>query len=100
MKRFLTVIATSLVAFGAASGLMLTSLNASAEGLDSDICYILREYNGRLALFTDGGDEPLTVYSSPLTSLYPGDLELLREGVRLKTRAEVARLLSDLSIDG
>ena len=73
------------------------SLTASAEDV---VCFVLREHNGRIALFSESSDEPLAVYKTPLTSLYPGDIELLREGIRLKDRAEVARLIADLGIDG
>ena len=72
------------------------SLTASAEDA---VCFVLCEYNGRIALFSESSDEPLAVYKTPLTSLYPGDIELLREGIRLKNRTEVTRLIADLGID-
>ena len=66
---------------------------------EDTVCFVLREYNGRIALFSESSDEPLAIYKMPLTSLYPGDIELLREGIRLKNRAEVSRLIADLGID-
>lgn len=78
----------------------LMSVNASATSEGDTVCFVLREYNGRIALFIESSDEPLAVYKMPLTSLYPGDVELLREGIRLKNRAEVTRLIADLGIDG
>lgn len=83
-----------------AAALLLTApaftLSAAAE---DTVCFVLREYNGRIALFSESSDEPLAVYKMPLTSLYPGDMALLREGIRLKNRAEVTRLIADLGID-
>lgn len=72
---------------------------ASAASAEDAVCFVLREYNGRIALFSESSDEPLAVYKTPLTSLFPGDIELLREGIRLKNRAEVTRLIADLGID-
>ena len=84
-----------------AAALLLTAqtltFGASAE---DTVCFVLREYNGRIALFSESEEEPLAVYKTPLTALYPGDIELLREGIRLKNRAEVTRLIADLGIDG
>ena len=86
-------------ALSAAALLTAPVLAVSAYGEDA-VCFVLREYNGRIALFSESSDEPLAVYKMPLTSLYPGDMELLREGIRLKNRAEVTRLIADLGIDG
>ena len=87
MRKF----AISAVAF------LLTAQTAAAEDA---VCFVLREYNGHIALFSEDIGEPLAVYKTPLDSLYPGDIELLREGIRLKNRAEVTRLIADLGIDG
>lgn len=61
-------------------------------------CYILREYNGAAALFRDGEEEPVAVYSSPMEDINPVDAEKLIEGIRVKGIAEVNRLLEDLGI--
>lgn len=61
--------------------------------------YILREWNGKIALLEEGAEEPLTVYNTRISSLYPADAELLREGIRVKTRYEVARLIEDLELE-
>lgn len=69
--------------------------NASADA----VCFVLREYNGRVALLEEGVDEPLAVYKTPIDSLYPADAELLREGIRLQNRAELSRLIEDLELE-
>lgn len=75
-------------------------INLSAAAEDS-VCFILREYEGKIALFDEDciDAEPLAVYNMPVTDLFPGDIALLREGVRLKNRSEVARLLADLGVE-
>ncbi len=73
----------------------LTLANASADA----VCFVLREYEGKIALMEEGCDEPLAVYKTPISSLYPADAELLKEGIRLKNRAEVSRLVEDLSLE-
>ena len=73
---------------------------AAAEQTAAEIsCYVLKEYNGSVALFKDGSDEPLAVYSTPLSEINQMDAELLKEGVRLRGLSEVSRLLEDLEIE-
>lgn len=78
-----------------AAGLSLTAV-ARAETL----CFVLREEGGKIALYREDIAEPLAVYDAPLGGLTPADEELLREGVRFKSRAEVMRLLEDLEVRG
>lgn len=74
----------------------IITLGSSAEDA---VCFVLREHGGKIALFSENTEEPLAVYDTPPGSLYPADMELLREGIRLKTRAEVTRLIEDLGIE-
>lgn len=84
-----------LLAALALSAQTITLAHASADA----VCFILREYEGKIALLEEGVDEPLAVYKTPIDSLYPADAELLREGIRLKNRAEAARLIEDLDLE-
>ena len=104
---FYTKAASALVALGLA-GLCAaytakesSEVLAQAKQISDDItrCYVIREYEGKIALFEDGGTEPLAVYSSDLSGLTASDALLLREGIRLRTMAEVSRLLEDLEIE-
>lgn len=82
------------------SAMLLASHVITLGGSAEDVmCFVLREYGGKIALFSEKTEEPLAVYDTPLGSLYPADIELLREGIRLKTRAEVTRLIEDLGIE-
>ena len=83
-----------------ASAFLLTSHIISLSGAAEDaVCFVLREYNGRIALFSESSEEPLAVYNTPLNSLFPADAELLKKGIRLKNRAEVTRLIEDLGVE-
>lgn len=75
------------------------SANSETESVFKSEFYVLREWNGKIALLEDGAEEPLTVYNTEISSLYPADVELLREGIRVKTRFEVARLVEDLDLE-
>ncbi len=80
--------------------LLLTARTLKLAGASADaLCFVLKEYDGRIALMEEGTDEPLAVYDTPLTSLYPSDAELLRRGIRLSSRAELSRLIEDLELE-
>lgn len=68
---------------------------ASAE----NNCYVLREYNGRIALFRESEASPIAVYETSPSELYPSDAALLAEGIRVKTDSEIARLIEDLELE-
>ena len=83
-----------------AAVLLLTAQTIGLTGVSADaVCFVLREYNGRIALLEEGMDKPLAVYNTPLTALYPPDAELIRKGIRLSSRAEVSRLIEDLELE-
>lgn len=73
---------------------------AAAEQTVAELsCYILKLYNGAPALFRDGEEKPLAVYSTPVGEINPSDAALLAEGIRLRGLSEVNRLLEDLDIE-
>lgn len=83
-----------------AAAFCLASQTITLAGASADAVYfILCEYNGKIALMEEGVDEPIAVYKTPISSLYPADAELLREGIRLKNRAELSRLIEDLDLE-
>lgn len=61
--------------------------------------FVLREYEGRVALFREGEEEPVSVYSTTVSQINPADELLLRDGIRLRGMREVNRLLEDLEIE-
>lgn len=93
MKKFGKHFAFAAVLLLTAQTIRLTDASADA------VCFVLKEYNGRIALLEEGMDEPLAVYNTPLTALYPSDAELIRKGIRLNSRAEVSQLIEDLELE-
>lgn len=93
MKNFKKNMAIAAVLLMTAQTIRLA--NASADA----VCFVLKEYDGRIALMEEGVDEPLAVYKTPISSLYPSDAELIRKGVRLSSRAEISRLIEDLELE-
>lgn len=93
MKNFKKNMAIAAVLLMTAQTIRIA--NASADA----VCFVLKEYDGRIALMEEGVDEPLAVYKTPISSLYPSDAELIRKGVRLSSRAEISRLIEDLELE-
>ncbi len=62
-------------------------------------CFVVKEYNGVVALFSEGKEAPIAVYNTPIDYINPADAEMLKDGIRLKSMDEVARLLEDLDVE-
>ena len=92
----LTLVGGSAAYVASAAGSVLEAAEQTAEELS---CYVLREYNGSVALFSDDGTEPIAQYSTPIADVNPADAALLKEGIRLRGLTEVSRLLEDLDIE-
>lgn len=74
-------------------------LNAAQQTAAELSCYVIKEHDGSVALFKEGSEEPLAVYSTPLSEINPVDAEMLKDGIRLRGLSEVSRLLEDLEIE-
>lgn len=91
MKKFGKILAAALV---------LASQTITLAGASADsVCYVLREYDGKIALMEEGVSEPLAIYQTPISSLYPADAELIRSGIRLESAAELSQLIEDLELE-
>ena len=84
-KRVLSVVLAAQTAF------------LCGSKVNSD-CFVLREYDGKIALFQENDTQPIAVYEVP-NALYPADEELLREGIRVKSEGEITRLIEDLNLE-
>lgn len=65
----------------------------------SETYYIVREHEGRIAVFSEGDEIPISVYSMPVESISSADVALLEKGIRLKGLGDVLRLLEDLDVE-
>lgn len=90
----LAVLAAAGGAAGAVGERQVVATNNAAEQY-----YIIREYQGKAALFKEGCDSPEAVFDAPLEMLNPADRALLKEGIRLKGLYDVARLIEDLELE-
>lgn len=93
MNNFKKNMAIAAVMLMTAQTIRLADASADA------VCFVLKEYDGHIALMEEGVDEPLAVYKTPISSLYPSDAELIKKGVRLSSRAEISRLIEDLDLE-
>ncbi len=73
-------------------------VSAETETIEEN-CFVVKEYNGKIALFSEIETDPIAVYSTPIDYINPTDAELLTDGIRLKSMDEVARLLEDLDVE-
>lgn len=60
-------------------------------------CYILRDYNGRIALFEPDNEKPVKVFDVFTRSLPENDVMLLRKGIRINARDVEKKLEEYLS---
>ncbi len=83
-----------------AAALLLCSQTITLASAQADsVCFVLREYDGRIALMEEGVDEPLAIYKTPISSLYPADAQLLKSGIRLESCTELSQLIEDLELE-
>lgn len=100
-KLAAAMVSAALVGGSAAYVLSVSNeVMAEVDGLSEQLsCYTIREYEGQIALFKDGSEQPVAVYSIPVEGINPADYELLREGIRLQNLSEVSRLLEDWDVE-
>ena len=82
-----------------AAGLMLffgaMRVPAETEPPAPQPAYTLREFDGRLAVFAAGEEEPIQVLDLDIRLLPPYDQGLLRAGIDTADEQELQRLLED-----
>lgn len=58
--------------------------------------FVLRAYNGHLALWREGADRPYRILNAEIWLLSDEDLVAVQEGITVDTETELKRLLEDL----
>jgi len=69
--------------------------NPQPQLMSSEHRYLLREYDGELAVFRENETEPWKLYSVAVNSLPESDRILLRNGIPVSGEEELRRLLED-----
>jgi hypothetical protein len=67
----------------------------SEEDTKSSLSYIVKEYNGKIAVFEEGKNKPFKVTDSSVSDLPEYDRKLLEEGIKATTKQELQRILED-----
>ena len=60
--------------------------------------YILKSYEGKIALFTNDSSEPLKVYEVYIRNLPEQDIKELQNGIKAENEEELSRLLEDFEV--
>ena len=68
----------------------------NAKSTEAGSGYILREYQGEIAVFQDGETEPGMLTGIPVSMLRSTDKAALNQGIRVESVQDVASLLEDL----
>lgn len=65
------------------------------ENTSAKDSYVLKEYNGKLAVFEMDSENPVEVFSVFVNTLPQVDRDLLKNGIIASTKAELLRLIED-----
>ena len=57
--------------------------------------FLIGNYRGYIALWTNEEEDPAKVFPYSVSSLPPADQALVNEGIRLETEADLLKLLED-----
>ena len=59
--------------------------------------YVIKEYNGIIAVFENGEGKPAEIYEVPVETLPAEDVKKLQEGIQVTTEEKLRQLLEDLT---
>ncbi|HHX56487.1 MAG TPA: hypothetical protein GX710_00555 [Clostridiales bacterium] len=71
------------------------AVTETTETLDESIGYILKEYEGKLAIFRENSIKPYKKLDVDTSTLTDYDKELIKQGIVVKTEIELNALLED-----
>ena len=90
-KKF-TVILLTLTLIGGAAARFAQQKTADPNGADG-FAYVIKEYNGSVAVFRNGGDRPEEILDCPLDSLPQEEIQRLKNGIGVSSEDELQRLI-------
>lgn len=71
-------------------------IEESSEALSkSEEFYILKEYNGKIAVYSSNSDKPIEIQMHLLLNFQKADQEALKDGIKAESKKELNRLLED-----
>lgn len=90
-----TLFCTALIAIS-----IITMKNTGGQAISSpaEIAYIVKEYGGKVAVFTPDETEPVAVYEVYVHLLPENDIELLRKGISVDDDYTLLKTLEDFGL--
>ena len=71
-------------------------IEESSEALSkSEEFYILKEYNGKIDVYSSNSDKPIEITNASTAKLPKSDQEALKDGIKAESKKELNRLLED-----
>lgn len=67
------------------------------ESLTVSDKYTVREYEGQIAVFSDGSEMPVKVFDTAVSALPKSDRELLELGITVETPEELQKIIEDFT---
>ncbi len=102
--KIIAALAAAVCALTVAGQMLYGNLNKKANAIPTNTStaiatlgaeYVLKMYDGNLAVFINGASEPAEVFSVPVSLLPEADRILLEKGIAASSRAELQRLIED-----
>lgn len=76
-----------------------TQTSSAKENSESspqpDQFYMLKTYNGKIAVYSSDSDIPIEITGASVAKLPKSDQQALKEGIKVNTKKELNRLLED-----
>lgn len=70
--------------------------NVEKEATSNIVTYIVKDFNGNIAIYEVSSDTPYKVTDVPISSLPMADQETLKKGIKVSGENELQALLEDL----
>lgn len=72
-----------------------TALTEPPQAVEISESYVVRDYNGCVAVFREGRPNPSRITSTRTDTLPKSDVKKLREGIKAEDRQTLERILED-----
>lgn len=77
----------------AASSSAASEINSHTE--TEPAAYVVKEFNGKICVFTESGDTPIQTLDIDVSTLPEGDQKVLQEGIKVESKEQLRRTLED-----
>lgn len=89
------ILALSVTVFGYAA--ISTTRTANPKQTEPIYEYVIKEYNGNIAVYKSGETRPRDIYEVPVETLPTEDVKNLESGIPVKDEKELKQLIEDLT---